>query len=120
MDAEDFFRTMKSEDGVQAIVEMANDRVNTGFVFDDIRLAATEVNEAVGSIGRAEANLSSTGAKDILDRDAIELLDVDAQAYRDKKVKVDDLESAIIVAKNEKQNELFRSAKFAISRSTQN
>ena len=114
VDAEDFFRTMKSEDGVQAIVEMANDRANTAFVFDDIRLAATEVNEAVGSIGRAEANLSSTGAKDILDRDAIELLDVDAQAYRDKKVKVDDLESAITVAKNEKQNELFRSAKFAI------
>ena len=102
---------MKSEDGVRAIVELANDRTNTGFVFDDIRLAADEVKETVDAIGRAETNLSSTGAKDILDRDAIELLDVDAQAYRDKKVRVDDFETGIAGAKGAIQDELFKNSR---------
>lgn len=110
VDPEDFFETMKSEDGVRAIVELANDRSNTAFVFDDIRLAADEVKETVDAIGRAETNLSSTGAKDILDRDAIELLDVDAQAYRDKKVKVDDFETGIAGAKGAIQDELFKNS----------
>lgn len=110
VDPEDFFETMKSEDGVRAIVELANDRINTAFVFDDIRLAADEVKETVDAIGRAETNLSTTGAKDILDRDAIELLDVDAQAYRDKKVKVDDFETGIAGAKGAIQNELFKNS----------
>ena len=111
VDPEDFFETMKSEDGVRAIVELANDRTNTGFVFDDIRLAADEVKETVDAIGRAETNLSSTGAKDILDRDAIELLDVDAQAYRDKKVRVDDFETGIAGAKGAIQDELFKNSR---------
>lgn len=84
IDAEEFLDRLKTEDGVQALVELANNVGDTG----PIRLAGTEVT---GAAIRVFDTRSVAAEPRILDRDAIDNFDGGIQAYRDKEINLQNL-----------------------------
>ena len=89
VDAEDFLNSLKTEDGVQALAELANNVSDTG----PIRLAGTEVT---GAATRVFDTRNVAAEPRILDRDAIDNFDSGIQAYRDKEVYLKSLNEDLV------------------------
>ena len=103
IDAVDYASKLITEDGVQALTELANNIGDT----DPIRLAGTEV------MGTAEAVLNTrkvAAEPQILDRDAIDNFDSGIQGYKSKEADVENLNEDLFDAQNDRRRLLLNSS----------
>jgi len=103
VDAEDFLNSLKTQDGVEALAELANSVGDTG----PIRLAGTELTGA--SVAVFDTRKAAAEPR-ILDRDAIDNFDSGIQGYRDKEAILENLNEDLFDAQRDRTKLLLTSS----------
>ena len=103
IDAVDYASRLITDDGVQALTELANNVGDT----DPIRAAGTEVTGASVAVYNTR---KAAAEPQILDRDAIDNFNTGVQGYRDKEVVLENLNENLADAQADRARLLLRSS----------